>query len=1217
MALQRLFGKIPGRIAIAGMLSLGVNIWIPTAGAASRDDAYVRVKKSTGEAVSWELGNSRIQLEITYAGANLSLTGLRNLETDSDWTPPRKDSSISQDLRLHFQGEDFELTIPSQADAFLLSNYRDFLDDGSPTLELTFRRATLPRLQFSLYVRIHPDSLVEMWSELQNQQPKGEGEIKVSQVGSFRIPVSEGHTEWKIADVDASIYKEPFTVEWVTLTPGAVREQPFHASTYIRTFFLKRGEKEALIGGPLFGHRSPLGFGAPGLARFSRAGDGATLTTEITQEKAEMPVTVKGDQFLRGLGYVFGFSGPKLSAASYLYQDLTLRFLSPPPPDDEGGFPWIEHNPYFGYDLGFSARVLKRDVDLAASLGAEVFIIDAGWQVGALEKCEIVREFSDYLVTAGEYRLDDASRFPKEEISFKDFARYVHAKGLRFGLWFCPFNIDPHKKTDWRSEWLSGNDRVLCAADREAANWALEKISKIVTDYHVDFLKFDCQTARFCSNPSHDTTRRFGEKVYAIPAYYGYTDLINRLRSQFPWVSIEANPNIGHVQAATDDFDLSPASGRVELYKARFHTPPRFTAQYLMLEPPAEKGWTPDAYLHHMKTVVRSNMLGHVILSSELSPWRPRFRALVKEHLATYKRFRRVLAGKSYDLLFDASWEATQFQDPSQGDSLLFLFRNKTNTQVKRLFPKGLSQEAVYSVSYADRQEISTASGRELMEKGLSIELDAAQTSEIVFIQSGGPPAVDSRPGETSLSTPCSNLPRAARPGGNSGDLRKICAPFLEGSDPDGWTIVYRNGSDFNPDTYDFGFDPNLGDVHIPMDRISEVCPGCEPPGQPYCRPGVWNCQECPKLIGVPGHPDSDLDGLPNWWEDLSLRNLFPRHDEDGDGLANLTEYRHMTDPFSKDTDGDGWSDALELASFGTDPLLPDEGVQFLFVAPESECEADCGSRDRPYPGLAGALSGAAGKERTFILLAAGLVETPSAVTILPGSLIGIFGGFEVEPWERGERKTLLQNPGTDPIRFRGGSDRSQLILENLTISGGIRIEGSGKAKLARLTVAQAESQPGLEIRNLEQGIVLLTDSFIEGNQDGVVARNSRVIVQNCTILNNQEAALRGILDPGASGHVTSVNNILSGNGRDLVGVQGVFTTACNSDPRCTRVGTGAPVDETTLLPANVLRDSGVSTAALSTYFDLAGNPRLTGSAVDLGAVEVQDRSSLGRKSQR
>lgn len=1212
MALPRRVGKFSLWIAIAGALSLPSLCGAVVA--ASQEDAHVRIKENVGGAVSWELGNSRIEIEVTYVEGNLLLTRLYNPATNSDWTPPREFSSISQDLRFRIRGRDFELMAPSRGDAVLLSSHEEFLDNGSPTLALSFRRTIPPRFQFTVFVQVHPGSLVQMWSEFQNRQPTGEGVIEVFQAGGFRLPVSARQGEWKIAHVNTSAYKEPFAVEWVPLAPGAVRDQPFHGSTHIKTYFLKREEEEALIGGPLFGHRSPIGFGIPGQVRFSRA-DGATVSVEITQDQAKAPVSVKEGQYLRGPGYVLGFSGPELSTAASLYQDLTLRFLSPPPPAaGEDVFPWIEYNAYFGYDLGFSARVLKRDVDLAAALGAEVFIIDAGWQIGSLEKCEIVREFSDYLVSAGEYRLDDKSRFPQEEIPFRDFARYVHAKGLRFGLWFCPFNVDPHRKTDWHRKWLSRDARVLCAADREAADWIFEKISGIVNDYHVDFLKFDCQASLTCSNPAHDTTRSVGEKIYAIPAYYGYSDLIHRLRSRFPRLSIEANPNLGHVQASTDDFDLSPASGRAELYKARFHNPPRYTAQYLMLEPPAEKGWTPDEYLHHMKTVIRSNMMGHVILSSELTSWRPRFRTLVKEHLDIYKRFRRILNGTSTDLFFDTEWEVTQFQDPAQRGSLLFLFRNRTNDPVKRVFPKGLSRESTYSVSYADgRQETHQVLGSELMDRGLGIELEAPQSSEIVFLLAANATDVDVASDEIGYDPPCRDQLRNPSSGDKPEELKRICAPLLESSGPGGWTVVYRNGSDFNPDTYDLGFDPNLGDVHLPLDRIGQACPSCKSPEPSYCRPGVWNCRECPKLMGVPGHPDSDLDGLPNWWEEIRLGNLVPGADEDGDGLDNLTEYRHLTDPLVADTDGDGWSDALELASFGTDPLLPDKKVQFLFVDPGSECVEGCGSRAQPFPDLAGALSIAAEKERTLILLGGRLVQSPSDITIPSGSLVGVYGGFEAVTWKREGPQTHLENPGMDPISFHGSDAGSHLVLENLSFSGGLRIEGSGRSTLARLTVSQAESQAGLEVEDLEPGMVILSDSLIRGNGSGVVARNSRVVVQNCTILNNREAALQEIIDPEGGGHLTSVNNILSGNGRDLTGVRGVYATACDSDPRCVRLEAGALIDQTNLLPAQPLWDSGVSVEAFSTHFDWAGHPRRKGLAIDLGAVEVQDRGSPRR----
>src|SRR5713101_2814930 len=69
-------------------------------------------------------------------------------------------------------------------------------------------------------------------------------------------------------------------------------------------------------------------------------------------------------------------------------------------------------------------------------------------------------------------------------------------------------------------------------------------------------------------------------------------------------------------------------------------------------------------------------------------------------------------------------------------------------------------------------------------------------------------------------------------------------------------------------------------------------------------------------------------DGIPDDWK--IAHHLDPHdpalagEDPDQDGLTNLEEYQHGTDPNNPDTDGDGLSDGDEVHKYHTDPLNPD-----------------------------------------------------------------------------------------------------------------------------------------------------------------------------------------------------------------------------------------------------------------------------------------------------
>jgi len=87
---------------------------------------------------------------------------------------------------------------------------------------------------------------------------------------------------------------------------------------------------------------------------------------------------------------------------------------------------------------------------------------------------------------------------------------------------------------------------------------------------------------------------------------------------------------------------------------------------------------------------------------------------------------------------------------------------------------------------------------------------------------------------------------------------------------------------------------------------------------------GLTNAEE-ERLGTNPYDPDTDGDGLSDWYE-VKILNTDPlRIDTDGDGLTDFEEVmKYGTRPDLVDTDGDGLSDADEIRIFLTDPLKAD-----------------------------------------------------------------------------------------------------------------------------------------------------------------------------------------------------------------------------------------------------------------------------------------------------
>jgi alpha-galactosidase len=183
---------------------------------------------------------------------------------------------------------------------------------------------------------------------------------------------------------------------------------------------------------------------------------------------------------------------------------------------------------YFDHDLG----KLTSLADIAASIGVERYVLDDGWFQGRR---------SDR-VGLGDWWVDETV-WPGGLHRLVD---YVRAHGMQFGLWIEPEMVSPDSglyraHPDWilatgqRVPPLQRYQLVLDLTRPEVSGYLLERISKLLSEYEISYVKWDCNRdlvdagsgTRSGAPAAHDQARA----VYA---------LLDELRLRYPEVEWES-----------------------------------------------------------------------------------------------------------------------------------------------------------------------------------------------------------------------------------------------------------------------------------------------------------------------------------------------------------------------------------------------------------------------------------------------------------------------------------------------------------------------------------------------------------------------------------------------------------------------------------------------------------------------------------------------------
>ncbi|MFB3826353.1 MAG: alpha-galactosidase [Bryobacteraceae bacterium] len=386
-------------------------------------------------------------------------------------------------------------------------------------------------------------------------------------------------------------------------------------------------------------------------------------------------------------------------------------------------FPYVAFDSW-GYQWDINEEMLREAARRAAAIGVELFTIDFGWAK-----------------VTGDWH-PDPQKFPN---GLKPFSEFVHSLGMKFGLHlpFAEAAADSQilrRNPDWAVTPAPSAQRGyfgaqgLCLSHRPVQEWVISEILRVVRENGVDWLLQDGENmVKGCFAANHTHHAEDSNYSNSVEGLNAVVEAVQRAEPGLMWENCEDGGNMqtfrmvqSYVTSIVND-NSDFLTTRRSIYGATFPFPPRYTDRYMETTP-----W--DNYR------TRSHFFGGpLIIMSKITEWPDFMVEFTKKELAIYKAIRRhVSEGKVYHLSpppDGAFNDFIQSHHPATDRSVIFVYRQETESSQTAVHPRGLRAEGVYRVRFQDAPRSYTATGREIMDSGIVVELPSEYFAEIVYIE--------------------------------------------------------------------------------------------------------------------------------------------------------------------------------------------------------------------------------------------------------------------------------------------------------------------------------------------------------------------------------------------------------------------------------------------------------------------------------------------------
>ena len=457
------------------------------------------------------------------------------------------------------------------------------------------------------------------------------------------------------------------------------------------------------------------------------SGNHATIIQKDQYEQTRVVMGINPFQFCWNLGPNESFTTPEailvysdqgLNQLSATYHDLFNQHLV------RGKYQGKERptliNNWEATYFDFNEEKLMQIVDEAEKLGIEMFVLDDGWFGKRDDDYSSLGDWFEY----------------REKLNgrLQNIAEKVHAKGLKFGLWFEPEMISEDSELfrahpDWafqvpnRSRSTSRSQYVLDFSREEVRENIYQQLTAILDHTDIDYIKWDMNRNMTEVYSTQLPPESQGEVAHRY--ILGLYDLLEKITTRYPDILFESCSGGGgrfdagmlYYMPQTWTSDNTDALARLNI---QYGT----SLAYPISTMGSHVSAVPNHQTHRVTSLaIRGNVAMSGVLGYEidLTKLTDEEKISIQEQIVFYKQHRALFQfGRFIRLIspFEKNSCAWMFVSKDQKEAIAFYFRKyaQASFPLETLRLAGLDEAQIYELNGCE------ISGSEAMHLGLYID---------------------------------------------------------------------------------------------------------------------------------------------------------------------------------------------------------------------------------------------------------------------------------------------------------------------------------------------------------------------------------------------------------------------------------------------------------------------------------------------------------------